>query len=481
MTDVLHEAAPKARSSVSGLASPSLAVPAIAALVACVLLLRAQAVLGDPDTQWHISAGQWMLSHLAFPVTDLFSHTFAGSRWIAKEWLSQIALASSYFAGGWAGVVLLTALCVGFAYGVVAKVAAERFALRHAVLLALVCFTMGASGLIARPHVLSLPFIALMALGLARTLDARSGPPWFLLPLMTIWANAHGFFTVGFLMAGAVGLQKLIDAEPHARVRTALVWGSYGLALLAASCLTPYGVEPLLMTFSIAGGEPREFIVEWLPMKPGIDSGLALGFLVLALVACLKNPRSHVGRLIILAFLGYMMMRYGRFQLQFSIVAGILAVTPIAALFKLAGPTAPGPRMRLRAAAAILPPVFLALLLPAGPPPPSARPQAAVEAARAAGLTGPVYNSYDYGGYLTMLGIPTFVDGRTDQIFIGGWRRQLEAAITARSHEPLASLMASYNVRWALVQADGDEDRHLRAIGWREVHRDGHSVVFSAH
>src|SRR5262249_48354622 len=41
-------------------------------------------------------------------------------------------------------------------------------------------------------------------------------------------------------------------------------------------------------------------------------------------------------------------------------------------------------------------------------------PAAAVEAAREAGLRGHVFNSIRFGGYLSFVGIPSFVDGRAD-------------------------------------------------------------------
>jgi hypothetical protein len=51
------------------------------------------ALLGDPDSHWHIAVGNWILAHGTVPTVDSFSFTFAGQPWIAKEWLSQVLLA----------------------------------------------------------------------------------------------------------------------------------------------------------------------------------------------------------------------------------------------------------------------------------------------------------------------------------------------------------------------------------------------------
>src|SRR5438876_4288842 len=66
-------------------------------------------LLADPDSHWHITVGNWILDHRAVPVVDIYSFTFAGQPWIAKEWLSQVLLAGAYDIGGWGGVVALGA------------------------------------------------------------------------------------------------------------------------------------------------------------------------------------------------------------------------------------------------------------------------------------------------------------------------------------------------------------------------------------
>src|SRR5262249_5208160 len=46
-------------------------------------------------------------------------------------------------------------------------------------------------------------------------------------------------------------------------------------------------------------------------------------------------------------------------------------------------------------------------------PPNNFAPSAALDHVTKANVTGPVLNEYDFGGYLTFRGIPTFIDGRT--------------------------------------------------------------------
>ncbi len=91
-----------------------------------LILLFGRNLLGDPDSYWHVTIGQWIIDHRAFPETDVFSFTFAGAHWIAQEWLSEILLAGAHALGDWAGMAILTAAAVALAFGLLAWRLSER-------------------------------------------------------------------------------------------------------------------------------------------------------------------------------------------------------------------------------------------------------------------------------------------------------------------------------------------------------------------
>src|ERR1700690_3334424 len=68
-----------------------------------LLLLAGDRLLIDPDTQWQITVGQWILDHRAVPETDVYSFTMRGQPWISTQWLAQALLARTYSAFGWRG------------------------------------------------------------------------------------------------------------------------------------------------------------------------------------------------------------------------------------------------------------------------------------------------------------------------------------------------------------------------------------------
>ena len=64
-------------------------------------------VLGDSDTLWRITTGDWILARGAVPAVDTICFTAVGRPWVAQEWLSEVILALAYRAAGWNGLMLL--------------------------------------------------------------------------------------------------------------------------------------------------------------------------------------------------------------------------------------------------------------------------------------------------------------------------------------------------------------------------------------
>ena len=83
------------------------------------------------------------------------------------------------------------------AFGVLARLLLEKLDPAATLVLVLAAIMLAASHIVARPHALALPVMVLWIAGLVRALDARRAPSWWLLPLMTLWANLHGGFTFG--------------------------------------------------------------------------------------------------------------------------------------------------------------------------------------------------------------------------------------------------------------------------------------------
>ncbi len=117
--------------------------------------------LFDPDSQWHVAVGSkiWNSGHL--PLVDELSHTFAGSPWIATQWLSELFLFGAFSLAGWSGVVVLTALTIASAYGLMYYWLEGRLKWSTALSIALAVFVIAHGHFLARPEIFALPLLIL--------------------------------------------------------------------------------------------------------------------------------------------------------------------------------------------------------------------------------------------------------------------------------------------------------------------------------
>lgn len=450
-----------------------------AASIFAICLLGGPQLLADPDTQWHIAAGRTMLETWSWPRVDTMSHTFAGKPWIAKEWLAQVMFAGAFAIGGWACVAALTAAAAACAMALVMAANCQRQGPLACVAAGFVSLLIIAATLVARPHVLAFPLIASWTIALMRGAE-RGTPPWWALGLMVLWANTHAAFTMGFVIAAAFGLEALLRAEPAARIRTFALWLAFGVGCLVASLVTPYGAQPLLLNLTMASGnEAIQYIGEWKPL--GLDGRTAylVGFAFVAMSALAQQDlRRNFARIALLVVLTYMMIRHERFVMVFGIVAPVIAFPPLAALmrgladrlnlFKADGPV--GSAAPLAIAGAGLAAAVALLVTRAWMPPAKVAPVEALAAVPETIRRQPVFNSYDLGGFLAFNRIPTFIDGRTDQLFLGGFMTRMSKAAGDDQPAQLSALLDDYKIGWAIVGTTKPESDLMPQIArWQEL------------
>ncbi|MGH7088987.1 MAG: hypothetical protein ACREFQ_08805, partial [Stellaceae bacterium] len=166
-----------------------------------------------------------------------------------------------------------------------------------------------------------------------------------------------------------------------------------------------------------------------------------------------------------------------------GLIAPLLAAGPIARQLPPAEPTAmahgPGPAAGAALAAAVLFGFFasaLALDRSRLAPRPDVAPRAALAAARNAGLTGHVFNSVRFGGYLMIEGVPSFIDGRAD-LFGDDFLKRYVAATSAVG-DNLPYLLSHYAVEWTLLEPSSPAVTLLDHLpGWRRLYTDRYAVI----
>jgi len=458
----------------------------------CLNHLSGLPLLSDPDSHWHVTVGNWILMHGTVPTTDSYSFTFTGQPWIAKEWLSQVLFAVAYNLGGWGGVTALAAAALGATFAVLLRLLMRDLRPLPALLFTTVAFVMTAPHFLARPHVLAFPLMLLWVAGLVRAVEQRRAPEMWLLAVMLLWANVHGGFTLGLMLAGALALDALVGARDAAERRTLFIaWAKFAIAALLAACITPYGPESILVTSRIFSlGDALGMIAEWRSpdfQKQPLQELVLLVALYLALSRGLKLP---LIRLLIVLGLMHLFLRYARNAELLAMLAPLMIAPLLARQFpKIAAEPEPAGRFKALAqpagAAALTIALGLAGLV-AGlsmgygriAPPTANMPAAAVAFARDAGLTGRVLNHYGYGGYLISVGIPTFIDGR-GELYGGDFIKQYAKAVNLRGEEPFEALLERYDIDWTLLPGDQAANQLLaRLPGWRRAYSDEAATIF---
>lgn len=465
-------------------------------LVYLLLLLRGNDLLGDGDTYMHIAAGHWILQHRAIPTHDPFSHTMLGAPWTAHEWLSEVILATVHDMGGWTGLVAVTALAFAATLALLTRALQRSLEPIYALMFAAFAFGLTAGHLLARPHVLAMPLMIIWTFGLVHASESGRAPRLWLLPVMTLWANLHGGFTLGLALALAFGLEAVLASRRTQRfARTIRSWAFFIALAVAVSLITPHGTQGILFTWQILfeSSYALQFISEW--QSPDFQKFQLLEIWLLSGLALVMHKGFKLPpiRLLLLLCLLHLALKHGRNAEFLGLLAPLFLATPFAAQWrqtqrpqqdmevadrffrKLAQPAGLG-AILLALGFLILLPRWIANARPLQPPD-SANAALAIRAVQEAGIKGPVLNDNRWGGYLIYTGIPPFIDGRSDMYGYHFLKEFVEALLLTKS-TGLENLLDKYKIAWTLLPPGSAAVTLLDHLpGWRRLYTDNVAVV----
>jgi hypothetical protein len=346
----------------------------------------------------------------------------------------------------------------------------------------------------ARPQVFADPLIIIWIASLVRAVEERRSPSPILFPVMTLWANVHASFTFGLAIAGLLAAEAIFDSPSKQRFDTARRWAIFLVVAIGAACLTPYGFQPILATFKVfVGNEALRYTQEWQPTILEAKGFNAPTLFVLLFLALYHGVKLRFWRLLAFIFLLYLMLVHLRFASLFAIVAPILLATPLMEQFpflRLSRQIDMDPaffeRMAcvskrwLYAACSLLGASVIAFGAcgPTMAPRAELTPEGAVDYIYEHQLVGNVYNSPNFGGYLIFRGIKTFIDGRTDQLFLENFMNNLFEVVYEKPTQ-FARYLLGYNVVLAVVIPNSIEARELASSAdWQRLYADPVSELF---
>jgi hypothetical protein len=463
-------------------------MPVLVGIAAFAALLSfASRLLADPDIYWHVEVGRWIVEHRALPFRDPFSFTRPGEPWHVHEWLAALVFWAVFRIGGWAAVAALSAAAAALSFALLADFLRQRLEPRHALLLLAASFAVASQHLLARPHILSWPLIVIWVGGLVDAAERRSAPSPGLLAVMTLWANLHGGYPFGLAVVVPFALECVWQAQPPERLRLLVGWAGFGTAAFLASLITPHGPlegAQFALQFLKAGGFLGA-IGEWqsadFQQAHGLEIWL-MGLLALGLLGLARLPPLRA--LFVLGLL-HLSLTHIRHAELLGLAAPLAMAGPLARCWYGPDPSiepcAAAP-CRLATVVAVFLTGYAALVAAVGPslePSREVTPAAALAAARTAGLTGPVFNSYNFGGYLIYAGVPTFIDGRADFFGADFMARYVDAERLVRPRA-LEELLDRYRIGWTLLEPRSPAVQLLdRMPGWVRVYGDDVAVIHS--
>ena len=470
-------------------------------MVVLALGLFAMATRGmaDPDVWWHLRTGQLILQNHALFHTDPYSFTRSGLPWVDHEWLSEIIMFVVYRVAGEGGLIVTFAAIIAATLLLVFSRCPGRPYL--AALMTLWGAVASAPMWGVRPQIFSL-LLASVFLVLLEASEKRPNLLWWTAPLMLLWVNLHAGYPIGlaflaFFFLGE-GFEAAAGSESWQRSAPRLKRLALAFALcLALVVLNPNGARIYSYPLeTLRSSSMHKFIQEWfspnfhdpmyvplLLMIVALIVGLALSprpprlrslVLLLATIPAGLRSMRHIPILVlvlvpVLAELATLCIRRrgerrvlqrGRGQptsrtLLVNVVVLItFAVFTVARIWQVLGSQATTEAKHFPTAA-------VAFLERERPP-------------------GPIFNHYNWGGYLIWKLYPqyhVFIDGRAD-IYGDSFMEDFGSAYYLT--DDWRKSLETWGIRTLVLPPDAPLVTALRTgTNWKQIYADSEAVVLT--
>ncbi len=461
----------------------------------------------DTDTWWHLRSGEYILANRAVPLTDPFSLTRYGQPWIDHSWGSQLVMVGFYrlFGGagqpgdsGNVGLAVYTALLATVGMAFVYLMCDGNVYLR-----ALVVILGTATAAVfwsPRPQMMSFCLSAavlyLLHLYKRRHVDRL----WLIPVVMVFWVNLHGGFAIGFILllgtiAGEI-LGRLFDRQSEDVLSWRQIRKLVVITLIAAAVLVinPNTVQMWGYPFRTVGiGVLQQYIQEWRSPDFHGRETWPFVFLLLGTLAAvgLSKRRIDWTDLALTTGTAFLSLYAGRNISTFAIVAAPVFARHLNAILEERGLRLARSRVPHGFMLALNWMILLIVVLAAGLKIAVALNPKFVAEAQTNGLpvraanylntakpAGPLFNSYNWGGYLMFAApaYPVFVDGRTDLYNDALLTQWLEVAMLG---EHWQQTFDEWKIKLVVIEHDSALARLLRQQpAWKEVYQDKQASIF---
>ena len=476
-------------------ANPRWYPPLLIALAAVLCIGWFSAPISDPDFWWHLKTGQFVWEQHRLAVPDPFAFTTAGASAaypgeprvrhfnLTHEWLAQAGLYLVWLAGGFPGVVVVRALVLAALCGGIGWIVWLRTGhFYRTILAALACA--GVARLFAsdRPYVISYLLLALTLL----ILESRRWL-WTLPVVLLVWANTHGGFFLGWVAIGAYAVEVLLRKRRDWQLWTA------GAAAILASGLNPNGFRVLEILGAYRGSYMQSILLEWSRPRLWPPEWWTVLLFAGAGVLLWQARRVRISDWLLFAACTGAALMANRNVILLGIIAPMV-IGSYVPFWTRGIPRA----AQLAAVAALVAAVgfgvvrgrFFQFRVEAW-----RWPKGAADFLLAHDIRGPMFNTYEYGGYLIWHTWPqqrVFIDGRalSDSLFMD-YGRILYNHENNDGRKSADELLDQYGIDvimmntfeatsgtfYVLAPALADPNQHT----WKLVYNDAAAMVFLRH
>jgi hypothetical protein len=389
--------------------------------------------IADADLWWHLRTGEWIIQHHWVPYTDSFSSYGMGRPWAAYSWLFEVLVYGLHKYFGLIGLLVfvcaMTLLITAALHDLIRTV--EPRVANSIVLTGVAMFAM-APVFTPRPWLFTILFFTIELKILTNVRRSREyGLLFLLLPLFALWANLHIQFVYGLFVLGIFACENLIsgilrrpqlDGDHDRGLPTALMTLVWIVCVLAALA-NPYHFRIYLVvldTLRLAGLynliselAAMEFrtLTDWFVLALTLGAAFTLGrrgglkplWILLLLAGAFVSFRSRrdvwfevIIAVAIICYASPPIMTGGRYLLSNAQVAFIGAAVGIVLLLTIRVQHISQNSLQCEVAK-----IF---------------PVQAAKVVEERGYAGPLYNDFNWGGYLIwrLPQLPVAIDGRSN-------------------------------------------------------------------
>jgi len=428
-------------------------------LMGGVVLLATLHPIPTADLWWCLAMGRAMVATHSLPHQNIFSYTAPNQAMIDHEWIPELFFYSLFSYGGFPLLYCVKSAMIMAAVFLLFALARRQGASLSTASMAVIAAVSAAKGDLyfdIRPYLFTYLFLACILYLLEAFRE--KGDYRFLLPLPCIawiWVNSHGAFILLFLLLGlfllADGLEHLWQEKTGhrgGRARKSFKPLLFALAISAGlAFINPYGVKLVLYPFSFLGHSFwKAHLIEWAP--PDLfhcDLPFLVYYLSLTLLVVVAREKFTLFELLcylLFSWLALTTVRHITLFALYSILPLALSLHYLSG--RLEGPAAPlwgwlfgGSAAKVEMIEQRIFVPCLVILVVLGwnrfsridyeslNLEKALFPRYGMEFIMANRIPGPVYNPYEWGGYMLWKLYPdyrVFIDGRantsyTEQVY----------------------------------------------------------------